>query len=647
MNAPASHCCRALQRQIVPSRDSVWIADSLLASAFERYCNVSRTWNRKASNVPGPLESQRRLGRRRMGDINAWQCPPTPPPWAFSVPLNLSKWTWEPPTSAYAVEQGQSRRDLMPGWLQELLPQRAEQPSMALSVLPLPDVSLSTAHAAPDRPSFTSDMETFRWAVTHATDATLESYVENIARTFQHLIFLGEIAPSDVMPLASEIWSALDSRFRGSDLFTQVMAALPAAYQGMASEGILSVLNRFFSSWSCSKDEPDAASIAQLLNATMSGQSSGASSGSLRQAIAISTALQSFSPEEPGGLLRAANTLVLRQTTISARLRYNWLCVLALLPRVSQDFWFDLAAVLSDASRETRPMTGVELCSLLLTQWKSRGYIKCPRRFYGTYTRYSAGHDEAAIASLFMTIFRHEQRETHTGLYWSAWRLLTKLNLTDYALRSLAFDAASFELPLSMLQNLAWTCDDHRIAIRIRDWYMNELRQPRGPEWNPAVFEKYAKRIVLDSTLSPKEIWRVLGINAFENRRKSTWEKTRRHRGTYGKSRVQIVKEVSTVFANAPHLPNRVAFRHVYQAFRYIEAIEGRVPLAVIMDLYHVLTRDLVHRQPGRTKRLLWFVTVLQRTYGVELAWNCRLALRHWRHRLKQAWLDMGGNGGP
>jgi hypothetical protein len=569
---------------------------------------------------------------------------------------------------------------------------------MALSVLPLPDVSLSTAHAAPDRPSFASDMETFRWAVTHATDATLESYVENIARTFQHLIFLGEIAPSDVMPLASEIWSALDLRFRGSDvgcrlclslsmailagantsrvfavslldarfwntvltqlarlpagdelcqLFTQVMAALPAAYQGMASEGILSVLNRFFSSWSCSKDEPDAASIAQLLNATMSGQSSGASSGSLRQAIAISTALQSFSPEEPGGLLRAANTLVLRQTTISARLRYNWLCVLALLPRVSQDFWFDLAAVLSDASRETRPMTGVELCSLLLTQWKSRGYIKCPRRFYGTYTRYSAGHDEAALASLFMTIFRHEQRETHTGLYWSAWRLLTKLNLTDYALRSLAFDAASFELPLSMLQNLAWTCDDHRIAIRIRDWYMNELRQPRGPEWNPAVFEKYAKRIVLDSTLSPKEIWRVLGINAFENRRKSTWEKTRRHRGTYGKSRVQIVKEVSTVFANAPHLPNRVAFRHVYQAFRYIEAIEGRVPLAVIMDLYHVLTRDLVHRQPGRTKRLLWFVTVLQRTYGVELAWNCRLALRHWRHRLKQAWLDMGGNGGP
>jgi len=90
MNPRASRCSRALQRPIVSSKDGLWITDSLLAQVFEDYCLVSRAWNRRASHVPGPLESQRRLGRRRMGDLNALYYPPTPPPWEFAIPLDFS-----------------------------------------------------------------------------------------------------------------------------------------------------------------------------------------------------------------------------------------------------------------------------------------------------------------------------------------------------------------------------------------------------------------------------------------------------------------------------------------------------------------------------------------------------------------------------
>lgn len=686
----------------------MWITDSLLASAFERYCRISRSWNRKASNVPGPLESQRRLGRRRMGDFNAWHCPPTPPPWGFSVPLNLSQWTWEPPSLACAAEEGRLRPDkpsvdkLMPGlsgWLQDLLPQDAVGRPAALTAL-LSDAGPSAVAVSRERPSFAAAMDDFRWAATHATDAALASCTKDICRELERLVFLGEMAPEDIMPLSSEIWAALESRFQGSplgrqlclslfkavltgaatsrvfelsfldirfwsaafaqlaklpagdelgDLFVEIMAAMPAVHRGRVSEGILSVLEVFFSAWSCSKDAPNAADITRLLDVNLLGSQAQPLPGNLRQARAISQALQTISPGLPDGLLSAANRLVLNQAALSVAglraLRYNWLCVLASMPHVNQDFWFDLAAALSGPRLETVPMAGVELCSLLLTQWKSRGYVKSPNRFYRTYKRYSAGHDEAAIASLFMTIFRHERSEAHTGLYRSSWKLLAKLGQTDDALSSLEFDAANFELPLPMLQNLAWTSDDHHVAIRLRDWYTGQLRRPHGPEWNPCVFEKYAKSIVLDSSLPAKEIWRVLDINSFENPKKSPWEKTRRHRGTYGERRVRIVEEVSTAFATAPDLPDRVAFRHVYQAFRYIEAVEGRVSLAVIKNLYRVATRDLRRQQPGRTRRLLWLLTVIQRTYGVELAWNCRLVLRHWRFRLKRLCLGMDYNG--
>lgn len=710
MTAPASHCCRALQRHIIPSRDAVWITDSLLATAFERYCIVSKARVRRASNVPGPLESQRRLGRRRMGDTNAWHCPPTPPPWAFPVPLNLSKWTWEPPSLAHCAERDRlaSRDDTstgnlesrLRGWLQQILPRDAEEPPISFSVS-LPDMDPVAVAPARNRPSFAAAMEDFLWAVTHATDGALASYAYDLCGKFEQLVFLGEIGPDDVMLLASEIWGALESRFSGSplcnelslsvsmailtgaatskvfaahllgiqfwraalaqlakfpagdelcDLFVKVMTAMPAPCRGQVSEDILAVLNVFFSAWSCSEKAPDATSISQLLDADMleGGQTQSPLSGNLRHARAISRVLQSVGLERPDGLLDAADRLVLNQAALPATglrtLRYNWLCVLALMPQVNQDRWFDLAVAFADASPGIAPMTGVELCSLLLVHWKSRGYLKSPGGFYRVYKRYRAGHDEAALASLSLAIFRHEGSEQDMGLYRSTWRLLTKLNQADDLFRSLEFSAASYHLPLRLLQNLAWHSGNHRVVIRFRDWYMRDLRRPRGPEWDPSVFGRYARRIVLDPSLPPKEIWRVLDINSFANPKKSSWEKIRRHRGEYGKHRVRIAEKVATAFADAPHLPNRVAFRHTYQAFRFIEATGSRVPFSVIQGLYHVVTRDLHRQQPGRTRRLLWLVSVIQRVYGVELAWKCRVALRRWRLRLKQIWLGVGNN---
>ncbi|KAI6350813.1 hypothetical protein MCOR25_010367 [Pyricularia grisea] len=64
---------------------------------MERYFSVSQAVmsRRQASSVPGPMEARRRLGKRQMTD--AFQVHPSPPPWAFEFPMDLSKWRWEPP----------------------------------------------------------------------------------------------------------------------------------------------------------------------------------------------------------------------------------------------------------------------------------------------------------------------------------------------------------------------------------------------------------------------------------------------------------------------------------------------------------------------------------------------------------------------
>lgn len=719
MAQPASsQCCRAFQRPILPSRDAVWITDSLLASAFERYCYVSRTWSRKASNVPGPLESQRRLGKRRMGDAGALRCPPTPPAWAFPVPLDLSQWTWEPPSLFKSPAQSRLRQhntsgselaDLLSQWLRSSMPQDYDEPPVALAQANSLSAAAAAAAAAVadaaeaprDQPSFATHMDTFRWAATHATLDVLTACTEDLSRKFQQLIFLGEVSPEDVFTISAEVFGALDSRFQGSpggrhlavsfckailagsttsrvfspslldarlwdilvtqiaklpvgdelcDLLVDVMTAMPTACRDRISGRILPVLDGFLSAWSCSRDGPSVAEITQLLDEQMLGKPDkpSALSGTLRQAKAFSEALREVGPKYPVGFLDAANRLVLSHATASTTgrraMRYNWLCVLARMPRVNQDILFDAAAALSNPSLEMAPLTGLELCSLLLTQWASRGYLNSPQSIYQAYKSRCRGRDEIALASLFVAISRQGRREIQTGLYTSSWRLLTKLGRIDDVFWSLRRYAASSTLPVHVLQDLAYTSDNHNVAIRLRDLWTRWLKPPRGPDWNPGVFEKYAERIVLDPLIPPKVIWRVLDINRMEGRQTTLLEKTSRHRGDFGQRRAAIVEKVSNAFVKAPHLPDRVAFRHVSQSYHFIKAVCGNVPYDVIWNIYRVAVRDLLRREPGRTKRLLWFVSVVQEHFGIEVAWSCRLVLRRWRSRLKQICLGWGRN---
>ncbi|KAL1892737.1 hypothetical protein Sste5346_006820 [Sporothrix stenoceras] len=118
----ASRCCRAVRIHLAsPSAsttsttsgaqiDGIWITDLVLASAFAHYCRISAlpasttTTRRFASNVPGPLESRRRLGKRQMTDQLSSQLSlgpggPLLPAWGLPNTPDLREWTWSPPRS--------------------------------------------------------------------------------------------------------------------------------------------------------------------------------------------------------------------------------------------------------------------------------------------------------------------------------------------------------------------------------------------------------------------------------------------------------------------------------------------------------------------------------------------------------------------
>jgi hypothetical protein len=547
-------------------------------------------------------------------------------------------------------------------------------------------------------------MDDFRWAATHADNEAFASHTYKLCSQLRQRIILGELSPDDISALANEIWSTLDRRLHGlrlgnrlclsfcrailsglsgsrvltpalmdarfwnsflclmsklpaddslCNVFVKVMTVMPEAHRPRVSEGILSVLGCFFSAWNRSSPVPEGREIRRLLDIGFleelyeKQQKLFALPASLRQARAISEVLPCATPEQTKELLSAVHRLVYSEATASSKgrqaLRYSWLYTLASMPHVNEDFLFDAAASLSEAF-PTQPLSVVEVSSLLLTQWASRGYLKSPKDVYRFYRRHRGKRDDAALASLFLALFSRGKDETRKGLYRSAWKFLTRINQTDYVIRSLAFDSRTGKLPVRMLEDLACTSDDHYTAIVLHDLWSRHIMTKDQPQWYPGVFDKYAEVIVRDPRIPAKTIWRVLDIGKIETQRELSG-KTRRHRGTFGQRRAAVVEKISKTFMNTPHLSNRAALRHVSRSLAFLRTVRGRVPDSVVRDLYRLVTRDLWEERPGRTQRLLWFLRVVERRHGLEFAWSCRLALRRWRARLASVWLSKGGPG--
>lgn|SRR6266480_2569819 len=71
MTTPTVTCWRAVHRSQSSNHPPLWITDDVLANAYHGFLKVSQTRKRFGSNVPGPLEAQRRLAKRKLAGLAA------------------------------------------------------------------------------------------------------------------------------------------------------------------------------------------------------------------------------------------------------------------------------------------------------------------------------------------------------------------------------------------------------------------------------------------------------------------------------------------------------------------------------------------------------------------------------------------------
>ncbi|KAK3988110.1 hypothetical protein QBC44DRAFT_110549 [Cladorrhinum sp. PSN332] len=689
MNPRASRCSRTLQRQIIPSKDALWITDALLAHAFENYRRVSVAWNRRASHVPGPLESQRRLGRRRIGDLNALQYPPTPPPWEFPFPLDLSNWKWQPPgltTIAEQEPQSEGENHEPKGWLiqamgilftQQLARQRPSLPVAASSRV---------------RALIQADIGAFRGLDIDTPAATKIGHARTISASLRTLLALDEIPSEEVLPIMTEVLDIFESEFSSShrlseilgmtiwdilegisvskacapslldtklwqtilgrmlrlpadshlgDLLVHVVDLIPETEHVQVLDGILSILKCFFEVWLSSEARLGVDLMTWSLDANFGTNSR------TTIPLAISEAVGKIVEEERMRLFDAAEEFVVDLESQGAseahrapgrcELRYKWLAVVAHSPWARQDFLFSKLLRFSCTSLQLPPLTGSELSSLMLAQWESRGYLHSLKRVIRHYKKnYKKRPDDAnAIASMLYAFDRGKTPQNPLGFFVSFWRMMAVLGRTNDVLASLEVFTGTAQLPRRFLETLAFASRNHYPALAIRELYTFKIRNAGEEEFDPAVFYRYINEIILDPALPLDTLPRAIGTDFLLPDKPESAQPPIAPDRLWRKRATALERAaIALVTLDLPHLTDRQIWRRVEHCVNFFSQTRGQVPMKIIEIVYHLATSDLHQGKPGRTERLAWLEYLIYRASGPQLAAACHRLLVSWRRKL-------------
>ncbi|OIW34413.1 hypothetical protein CONLIGDRAFT_4032 [Coniochaeta ligniaria NRRL 30616] len=631
----ASSCSRALQRQLVSPLDTIWVSEALLASVFERYFAVSHVPRRRASSTPGPLESRRRLGKRRIGALNAGYAPSALPDWSLPNALDLSKWKWEPPTLLSVREENrQAQLQLAQHWLGKwLVPpsireesknleppapltllESLDQFQLRISAGPFPDLIQAcddiclqlkdNTEPLADKSLFVESLDGILEALqarfgssSHALTLFAQLYSAVVVRIFAS----PTETPSSMDP---EVCQCLLNQLLNlpvgdelCNLFELTMRFIPAKHSDSVETHVEALLGKFLLSW---------------------GDTAACSHVSHVQIMSMSSALSRLSPSKTS-VFEAAKRLLLQQSGSLEQLyhvRYAWVSVLARLPRLRTDALLEGLSTLLGDRPPAATVSSMDLCRFLLQHWSCTRKVRSSERVRELFQELSSLGEPMGIGALAHALYT-------LNSHWQP-RITELCNVLkgrgrfNDLIRSFTELAQHQDLHPRLLWKVAVVCDDYRVALRLHEIW-NQSASSRHQAWGEELWPRYLDQAVCDPSTSITDVWKLLRLC------KPT-QKT-----------AEIAAKLAYETAHSDNMSNRATFRKVSECIAYLQESGEGLPPHALIAVYRVVTRDLAEGDWGRTSRLVWFLNLVRRECGAEKAEECRNMLRSWRQLVGRA----------
>ncbi|KAK1600066.1 uncharacterized protein LY79DRAFT_504054 [Colletotrichum navitas] len=651
---PTARCCRAVQQQIGAPLDNIWITDGVLASAFERYCHVSRLARRKSSSVPGPLENRRRLGKRRMTDMHI-NSQPTLPPWAIEFLPDLRQWTWQPPTKRSSEENmvlPSQQRQFVPWGISRWWTNKVERQQ---------EESDTTAVENQPEIEFRNRLAKARAAVAASTSNAISPAYFNFIGGLQHDIELGILDPEMVNIAVSTFPSSLvGTGVDGEVVNASTEMFLSAVVNGIASSKVFGPTEFDASLWNLVLRQisqlPANDATTLLFKTTLDAiplhhvddvhediiaavqKLAVCHSPEDGRAADIGAAFHRLSPADHGVLLDKMETAVYEGSAAfeeepRQKLRFLWLQILAHMPHVNTDYLLD-ACVRSAYFDRKELSVDRDLSRLLIQQWTSRGYLWYHKIVEERWDRDSSCHAELNFASLVAHISFWEpaghRENRRVALLMSLFKALRRLDREKVLMASLQrYCKAKKKLSILPFRNLAMASCDYKIALEIfmlLDDHRAKLKRSLAKQWAWTDWATdHIKSMIEDDSISPAFVWKVVNCGV----RRGFLNKVQEQ--IYMKRRARLMEDMALWFSKKYHRTDAKALRQVCLCIGWLRGHNIALSHKSLVAVLTVVSRELKRGERGRTRRLFWLVNLVEQYQGPEERRAVAKVLERWR----------------
>lgn len=386
---------------------------------------------------------------------------------------------------------------------------------------------------------------------------------------------------------------------------------------------------------------------------------------------AVAEALKGKDPQHYKVLYRQATTLLGTAETTWSRAHYNWLQVMAQLPQIKTSQLKRLLALF--ATRGHAALSYTELCHILLLHWTSQGKLKDPaltRRLWDD-TRDQSGR--TTVAALALAVNKTTSPQECTAVFWDLWSILQIRIGKQTLLKQLSRLSKSHKLSSAFIKRLAWTSDDHRVALILHHllvehagtmksfWppFWDKFAAMMSREWKYPLVDpiQIAKRLIAPEDLKNQQA----GQNGekmfhqeleqdFPNQLEMVEQQPPSEQlacyqpipsGKETKEWAQQVERLKSglqLLGHARQVTDRQALHYVTSFTAMLANKQGCLTARDLATLTSVITRTLDQGRCGSVQRFKWYLGVIYRHLGEAACLQVGIILKRRREMNWRAW---------
>lgn len=366
----------------------------------------------------------------------------------------------------------------------------------------------------------------------------------------------------------------------------------------------------------------------------------------------------------------AQATRLLGKTEGWSRAHYNWLQVLARLPKVRTPRFKRLLELFP--RRGHAALSHTEICHLLLLHWASQERLQDSAKTRHLWEKIQGQKSHTALAALALAVNKTNPPEQCTAVFWDFWSILRARTGTRTLLRQLALLSGQQKFSPKFLKRLGWTSNDSRVALliqqilsrnrgeRLKFWwpfwgkFSGQIsKQWKWPLVNPLLVAKkfnapYSDRqqgkqytgALLDRELEQdyRQQLQVVEQETPDEHIASYCPTTPDEKTKHWVLQVRRLLSSLNLLRHAPQITDRQALHYVTIFTSLLAQKQGCLSARDLATLTTVIMRTLDKGQPGSVHRFRWYLGIIYQHLGEKVSTQVGMILKRRRQENWRLW---------